>query len=471
MSIARKIFINTVAQTAGKIIAIAVGLLNLGLLTRYLGEQGFGQYSTVLAFLGFVVTFADLGLYLYVVREISREGAASHKIISNALGLRLVLSLASLLCGAVIALFFPYAAVVKKTMFLGILALVFASLYQVLIGIFQKHLVQYLTLIAEVAGRVFNLLLVYLFIRQGLGLPYFILALTVGNFVIFSLTVLYAKRYESFGIAFDFQFWKKILAVSWPLAFSVILNLIYFKTDTLILSVYHSAESVGVYSLPYKILEVSLAFPGMFVGLIMPILSRHAFSTWDKFQAVLQRAFDALLLTAIPMVISTWFFSEQIINLVKGQVSYQDSPAVFRILIFATAIIFLGTLFGYAVVAVDRQKAMIWGYLAGAVIGLVSYFLLIPKYSYFGAAYGTVLTELVVACVAYVLVRQSMPAGLSLKTALSSLPAVLILILFFKIFHFGWVVEMASGLIVYLVLLFAFRALPLELIKQLTVRE
>jgi len=335
----------------------------------------------------------------------------------------------------------------------------------VLIGIFQKHLVQYLTLIAETAGRLIGLGLVYLFIREGLGLSHFILALVASNAVIFFLTVRYAKRYEKFSIAFDLDFWKKILAVSWPLAFSVVLNLIYFKTDTIILSVYHSEEAVGVYSLPYKILEVSLAFPGMFIGLVMPFLSRFAFADWDKFQRALQHAFNALLMVVVPMVITTLYFAEQIIDLVKGNVNYADSAAVFRVLIFATAIIFLGTLFGYAVVAVNKQKTMIWGYLAGAVVGLTSYFLLIPRYSYFGAAYGTIITEVVVSIFAFVLVSKTMPGKLSLKIFFKSLPAAVGLILFFHYVHLPWMAEMILGLATYAVLLVAFKAVSTKFVR------
>ena len=136
-----------------------------------------------------------------------------------------------------------------------------------------------------------------------------------------------------------------------------------------------------------------------------------------------------------------------------------------------TAIIFLGTLFGYAVVAVNKQKAMIWGYLAGAAVGLAVYFALIPRYSYFGAAIGTVMTEIVVAAFAFVLVHRQMPRGLSLGTAARSLPALLFLILFFHFISLPWILETALGLAAYLVLLLVFKAIPASLIRQLASRE
>lgn len=489
MSLSTRIFYNTLAQSLGKLFAAGLGLVTTGLLSQHLAEQGFGQYSTVVAFLGLFAVAADLGLYLIVVREISRpsgdhpqgEKPQHYKIISNALGLRLTASILFITAGAFIALLFPYDPIVKQTMFVGIAAFLFVSLNQVLIGIFQKHLVQHLVVIAETVGRAINLVLVYLFIAQALTLPYFILAMLVGNAGQFLLTWVFARRYERFDIAFDFSEWKIILTSSWPLIFAVILNLLYFKTDTVILSYYHSEEVVGIYGLPYRILEGLLAFPAMFVGLIMPLLSRAAFDNWEQFKKIFQQALDAIFLMAVPMVVSVVYFAEDIIEFMKwvGQVltqktaetqtttsAYADSPDLLRVLILSAATIFFGTLFGYAVVAVNKQRAMIKGYLAGAVLGLGLYFGLIPNFGYWGAAWGTLATELVVAAVAYYLVSRESKFTLSIKIAARALPGALGLILFFHFLTLPWILELALGLGLYIILLIMFRVVPMTFVKD-----
>ncbi len=471
MSLGRRIFYNTIAQTLGKAGAIVIGLVTIAFLSRYLQESGFGQYATVIAFLGFFVVLADLGLYLYVVREISKPETNHPKILSNALGLRLVASLVALVIGAIIALLFPYDPLVKKTMFVGIGAFLFASLNQSLIGVFQKHLVQHLVVFSETVGRAVNLLLVYLFIRASLSLPFFVLALLLANAVIFSLTLKFARRYEYFGIAFDLEFWKKILAATWPLIFSVVLNLLYFKADTIILSIFHPQAVVGIYSLPYKILEGLLAFPAMFVGLIMPLLSSSAFVDWKKFQYYLQRAFDALALMATLVVVVTLFFAHEIVDLLRGEQPYLDSPALLQILILPAATIFLGTLFGYAVVAVNQQKAMIKGYLLGAIVGLILYFAFIPQFGYWGAAWGTVVTEIVVASFAYFLVKKSVGRGLSWQILGRTVPAVLLMILFFYFVSIQWLLEIGLGFFIYVLGLMLFRAIPYSFVRELLFRK
>ncbi len=468
MSVEKRIFYNTLAQTVGKSFATLLGIVTVALLSRYLKEAGFGQYSTIIAFLGLFSVMADLGLYLFVVREISKPGTNHAQILNNALGLRLAAAVLTLSLGALIALLFPYDPLVKKTMFVGIGVFLFVSINQVLIGVFQKHLVQHLVVVSETIGRALNLVLVYLFIREGLSLPFFVLALLFGNAASFFLTLKFARRYERFGIGFDLKIWKAIVTASWPLIFAVFLNLLYFKTDTVILSIFQPEEAVGIYALPYKILEGLLAFPAMFVGLIMPLLSQAAFSaSWQKFKTILQNSFDALVLTAVLVVTTFIIFAQKIIDLFKGQEHYLDSPQVLQILVLAAATIFLGTLFGYAVVAVDEQKKMIKGYLLGAGVGLVLYFLLIPRFSYWGAAWGTVISEIVVASFAYFLVRQKSGQKISLKILRPTVPALLVLIGFFKFATLPWILEITIGGALYIAALVVFQAIPAGFVREI----
>jgi O-antigen/teichoic acid export membrane protein len=138
MSLSRRIFYNTLVQTLGKVLAVAIGLTTISLLTQYLREKGFGGYSTVIAFLSLFSVMADLGLYLYVVREISRPGADTEKILSNSFGLRLVGAIATLCIGAFASLLFPYDPIVKEAMFIGIAAYVFTSVTRCLSASFKN---------------------------------------------------------------------------------------------------------------------------------------------------------------------------------------------------------------------------------------------------------------------------------------------------------------------------------------------
>ncbi|MCL5435688.1 MAG: flippase [Patescibacteria group bacterium] len=462
----KKILYNTVLQSGGKIISVLLGLTTIAYLTPYLGQDGFGEYTTVVAFMGFVGILADLGLYLVTTKEISVPGADEKKILGNVFALRFVTVVAMLLIGAVVSLFFPYSTAVKHSMFVAILAFTFVSGTQVLVGVFQRYLIFYQLVGSEIVQRLLMLGLTLLFIFLRLDLIYFIWALAISNGAHFFLSLYLARRQIPFWLRFDLSFWWEILTRSWPLAFSVVLNLIYFKADTLILSVFKPASDVGTYGLSYKFLEVLLSFPAMFAGLIMPFLARYAFSEWAKYRLYLQKSLDAILLVIVPMVVVVCFYARPIVNLVGGGI-YPDADAILKILIFATAVIYIGNLFGYTVVALNSQKAMVWGYFFGTLIGLGLYFFLIPKYSYFGAAIGTLAVETFVTAFAYFLTSKKAGFLPSFVLLFKAFTAGVPMILFFRFLNFPWALEAGTGLVIYFLALLILRAIPREFFQQI----
>ncbi|MBI4053862.1 MAG: flippase [Candidatus Doudnabacteria bacterium] len=467
---AKKIVLNTLLQSAGKLISLFIGFASVLLLTRYLKEEGFGEYTTVITYMGFFGILADLGLYLVTTQLISQKGADEDKILGNIFSLRIISVLLALLLGAVLALAFPYSIQVKTAMFVAIINFAFVSATQVLVGVFQKHLVFYKLIGSEIVGRLVALGATAWFISRGLGLIFFIAALTLASVVHFFISFALARRLSPFRLKIDLTYWKFILSRSWPLAFSVVLNLIYFRADTLILSLLKPAAEVGIYGAAYKIFEVLLNFPAMFAGLIMPFLARFAYQEWATYRLYLQRSLDAILLVVIPVMTVVLFFAGQIIDVVAGE-GFHNSDKVLMILIFAAGITFVGNLLGYTVVALNVQKKMVWGYFSGTLLGLVLYFLLIPRYSYFGAATATVVVELLVCVWAYRLTSQVanfFPSFQILpKALLAVLPAV-------ALFHFVpgfWVVKLFGGVLSYGICLVLLKAVPYRFLHELVVRK
>jgi O-antigen/teichoic acid export membrane protein len=209
----------------------------------------------------------------------------------------------------------------------------------------------------------------------------------------------FVKKYVKLSLAFDFDFWKKSLKQSFPLAISNILVMIYFSTDSLFLSIFRPVAEVGVYRLPYKILESLIFFPAMFVGLVMPLLSRASFTDWPRFKNIFQRSFDILLIFAVPLVAGTIILSPKIIRLLGGG-GYSESAPIFNILIIAVGTIFLGTLFSFSLIAIEKQKKLLWISAVGAVFNVAANLVFMTLYStqaIYVAAATTVLTEALVA--------------------------------------------------------------------------
>ena len=391
----KKIAYNSIISSGARIIGLALSLIIIGFITRYLGKDGFGYYSVILAFLFFFTVLADLGLYSICLRDISRPKADENKIINNSFTLRFFAGLFVFSLAPIVIYFFPYTNEVKLGVLIGSFGFWMMSNHQVLMGVFQKYLKMDKVAIAELVGRLFQLVLILFFIWQKLSFLFIVSAFVASALINFILILIFIRKYIRLSFEFDFVFWRSLLKESLPLALAIIFTVIYFKLDTIMLSLMKPPADVGIYNLSYKFLESLLFFPAMFIGLVMPLMSKYALLFREKFNKVIQESLDILLFFIVPLIVGTIFLSKEIVVLIAGK-DFLLSAGVLNLLIIAGGIIFLGVLFSNMIISLREQKKLIYIYGTGAVINLIANFIFIPKYSYYGAAWTTILTELIV---------------------------------------------------------------------------
>ncbi len=463
----QKIAYNAVFSAGARVVEVALALVITGSITRYLGRSGFGDYVTVLAFVYIFSVIADLGLYSIVVREISRKGADEEKIVNNAFTLRVVAGFFILGSAYFVSLLFPYSQSVKQGIAVAAFGFWILSNIQLLMGVFQKHLAMDKVAIAEITGRIAQLLFIWFFISKNLGFLYIVLAILLGALVNLILILHFVSAYVKIKPAFDFGFWKKLLAQAMPLAVSAILVLIYFRLDTIFLSIMKTSDAVGIYGISYKILENLIFFPAMIVGLTMPIMSRFIFTDRLKFQSVVQRTLDFLIIAALPAIIGTIMISDKIIRVIAGD-GFHDSPAVLDILMIALGFIFLGALFSNIIIAANRQKRLAQIYLIGMIFNVITNIVFIPHYSYFGAAATTVGTEFLVTVLMILVVHRSLNYIPSFRIFYKALLASLFMALVLYYFNYLNIIYLLFiGIAVYLPTIYFIGGISKEEIKKL----
>lgn len=395
MSLPRRIAYNAFFTSGAKILGTVLGLVSIGFVTRYLGKEGFGDYSTVLAFFAFFSAVADLGLYAISTREISRMESDEKNILGNVFTIRIIVSFIILLISPILILAFPYSGSVKIGVVIAASAYFFASAYSVLIGLFQKRLAMDKVAIGEFIGKVVQLAIVVLAVKNNFGFLSVISSLLFNMLASFAVIYLFSKKYIAFPLRFDWQAWKKFLKESYPVGISAIIIFAYFKLDTILLSILKTNADVGIYNAAYKVVENIAFFPAMFIGLVMPIMSRYIFHEREKFERVADKTFKVFLILAVPLVIGAFFFAKNIIALIGGT-GYEESVLVLKILAFAMAFIFFGNFFTNVIIAGNQQKKLIAILSFCAVFNVALNLFLIPKFSYMGAAVTSSLTEFLV---------------------------------------------------------------------------
>ncbi len=467
MSYTRRIAHNSIIQIIGKGISTVIGILVIALLTRYLGTTGFGQYTTIMAFLQFFGVLVDMGLYVILVKKISEPNVDETSIVGNIFTLRLISAVVFLGIAPLVVLFFPYDPIVKVGVAVTALSFLGATLTQALTGVFQRHLRMDRVVIAELVGRVLLLGATYAVIQSGLGLLWVMGAAVIGSVTNFLLVFAFSRRFVRFTLRFDMAVWKRVIVESWPIALSIAFNLVYFKADTIILSLYYGSATVGIYGAAYKGLEVLTTFPAMFAGLVLPLLAAAwAAADRERFRRVLHKGFDAMSIVAIPLVVGTYFVAGPVMHLIAPE--FTDSAAILRILIIATATIFIGNLFGNTVVAVNKQRTMMWLYLGVAIVSLTGYFIFIPLFSYFGAAWMTVVSELLVTLSALIIVGRTTKIWPSLSVFIRAVIASGIMAAVLTVLQ-SWnvLLQLVIAALIYLAVLYVIGGIKRETISEI----
>ncbi|MBU2564341.1 flippase [Patescibacteria group bacterium] len=474
MTLARKIAYNTIISTGARIIAVSLSLVSIGFIARYLGQEGFGNYSLVLAILFTFDILADFGLYSLMVREISKPKADEKKIASNIFTIRIIAILFFLGLAILFVFILPYTSQIRLGVVIGSIGFIFLSSSQVLMGVFQKYLRTDKPGLADVIGRIVQVGLVILFISLDLGFFAIIIALCLGCITNFFFNWFFAQKHIKLSLSFDFKLWKKIINAAIPIAASIVLTLVYFKLDTIFLSLkainsssLNPSIDVGIYNISYKILEGLIFFPAMFTGLIMPLLSKFAFTNKGEFIKIFQKTLDFLIVLIIPLMIGLLLLSTPIVLLIGGK-DFIASAIVLQILSIAIGLIFLGNLFGRAIIALDKQKKAAWIYFSGMFFNVITNLIFIPRFSYLGAAITTVFTELLVTILMIVLIYKTINYFPSFKIIFKALFAGIIMGLFIFFFQ-SWNVFLliVLGFLIYMIILYLIKGISKKEIQVL----
>ncbi len=471
MNLFPEILKNTLLQIAGKVLSVLIGVASIALITRSLGVTDYGHYTTIINYLLIVGVLIDGGLHLTMIQLTEKEESQANKekIIHNILSLRLITASLALTIGIVVAMFLPYTPSVKIGIAIISFSTLFNGLIQLLTGIFQIKLKMIAVIKAEIYRSLFYLvalLAIFYFFPKNLYLILIAMAVSYGLNVI--LLIKNGFQYFHLKLSWDKAEQKKILAYAWPLALSVIFNLMYLRTDVFVMSLTRSPEEVGLYGLSYKFLDILTMMAPLLMGVVLPILSRH----WQRgekteFTYYFQQSFNLFALFAFPIVSGVMVTAPQIINWISGA-EFMAATNILRLLIWAIIALFIGGLASYTIVAINQQKTMMWIYAATALLSLGGYILLIPSYGAWAAGIITIASEMIIAIASYWIVLRVSKISLSLSLAGKSLLAASLMgLILFALNLNHLLVNIILGVIIYTACLLALKALNWRQLKHL----
>ncbi len=434
MNTAQKVLGNTAIQVAGRLTTAAVSIVVLKFITVYLGKAGYGDYTTVYEFLAFFAIIADFGIFQIAVKEMSAHPERRREIFANIFALRICLAVGAMLAAIGAAFLIPkYSGTpiplgivfASATTFLTIIFGTLSSLLQVDLKM-QWNVLGLIASKFVALGWMLATIFKYFPENPEKGFYQLLIAGVVGGIFQVGIVFLAARKRVAISLKFDFQFWKKILLKTLPYGAAVLLATIYVRIDVILLSLMRDSEEVGIYGVAARIMENLAVISIFFLNSTLPTVTRLFRENHEKLKKLLQYAFDFLLLIGLPIAVGGITLAYPIIALVSSpeflsSENFYGSDIALQILLVAMLLAYLGNLFGFTLLAGNRQTKLMLVNAAAVVFNFVSNIIVIPIWGFRGAALTSVASQIFVCILGFYFLRKMIDVRFSLKTATKAL--------------------------------------------------
>ena len=429
------------------------------IIARYLGVSDYGIVSFAISFTALIGIFLDFGISTYITREIAKDRNLVSKVVNNIFYFKIILSVILFFLSALILYVLGNSSLTIAVTLIFFIEVVFMSMAFFFNGVFQAFEELKFQSIANILNSGLLLCGILIIVGFNLGVIAVAVSYVIGFFAYFLYMFLtYLKRFSFPQFELDLPFIKSIVVNSIPFGLTNFFYTIYFSIDIVMLSYLVGDYATGLYKSAYNIINIFAALLPIYQGVFFPVMSKFFKHSQDLLKVSYELSVKYLLLFTLPLSVGVFFYAEPILNLIyTNQYSLATTPV--QILIWTVSFLFINGAASTLLNAVDREVIVTKIYIAAAIFNVILNFILIPLYSYDGAAIATVLSEVLITILTLYYIFQTdfkLDIGL-LKTVIKLIIATIILAIVLYLINVSVWLAIPIGLVVYIILLFVTR--------------
>jgi O-antigen/teichoic acid export membrane protein len=289
-----------------------------------------------------------------------------------------------------------------------------------LVTVLQARLVMGRAVVGDVLGRAVTLGLTVLVAALDLGFYAVMGAAAGGAAATLVVTWLLSHRITKIRFRADLAVWRPLLLASVPLGLALAINEIYFRADTLIISLYQPYDEVGLYTLAYRILEFTLMLGTILLTTVFPVLSDAVERDPPRALRTIQTSTDVFVILALPLVVGGLVLAEPLVELVGGT-DFTGASVPLQILLFSGGLSWINAVFGFALIAKERQASALWLNASALVFNVGLNFALVPRFGIDAAS------EVLILAGSYFLMRRHFDFFPRFNTLPAALAAALVM--------------------------------------------
>jgi O-antigen/teichoic acid export membrane protein len=405
----RRILVNTAFRAAGDLVSKLASIALYVVMARRLGDAPFGVFTFAFSLVTLVTALGDLGQTDVLVREVARDRDRVHGYFGDTVALKLLLSVPALAIaiGGVFAVGAPTETRLVVTL-IGT-AVVAELLMDTSFGVFQAFERQSLTAVVLIAQRTLTSAAGIVALLLGADVVTVSAVYLAGAILALVLSLsLVERRVVRVGFHPTPARWGRLMRAAVPIGLTTVFWTVLSRVDTSMLAAYRSDAVVGNYGAAYRLLESTLFLSWSVGSAVFPVLSRLGRATSPPAGLVYERSVKLLLSLTVPLAVGAAVLADGVIEMLYGP-GFSSAADALRLLAPAIALYPVSYVAGILLISQDRQVATTITYGVIAAENVLLNLALIPRFSLYGAAAGTSISELLI--VAALVWAAAGPAG------------------------------------------------------------
>ena len=459
MSQVKRTFMNFSWLVASQIIASVCGFIWTVLIARTLGVSDYGIYGFAISLTGILTIVNDFGISTHIVRHISTDYDTAPKYLGNAIPLKSLFAFITFFLSLIVLIVMGVDELTIKVTLLFTIETIFMSMGGLIHGSFQAFEKNKYQGITNTVLNLLLLLFIIISVFTNIGIYGIAVSYVLANLIALGLNYYFlTKHITKPKFELDLEFCKKIIILSLPFAVTGILTTIYYSIDMIMLTNMIGNYATGIYSATYKLISVLTLFYALYTAVIFPIMSKFFENDGRLLIISYEKSIKYLMLVMIPLCIATMFYSLDVTQLIYGH-EYDAAAPVLSILIWTVCLLFVSGVGNTLLNASHKEVTVTKIYFIATVFNVVLNFLLIPHFSYIGAAVTTVLSDiLIVAIQVYVIYKLGFRVNHKLYGDLAKIViASIILGIILYYLKLSLILAIPVGIIIYLAVIILLR--------------
>lgn len=198
------------------------------------------------------------------------------------------------------------------------------------------------------------------------------------------------------------KLWKDLLTYSWPIMFLGIISSIFYWIDSFFIGYFENAYSVGIYNAAVPIALLLGFAPSLVMTILFPLINREYSKGKSDVIADLSKQIGKwIFIVNIPIFILIMLFPGAVINLLFGS-EFLSAALSLRFLAIGAFFYAVGLTSFSLISMIGKSRLALYDFLVAAVFNIILNILLVPKYGINGAAFSTMLTNILLTGILFV---------------------------------------------------------------------